>query len=755
MQLDSSFQFDPIFDSTMLVVAIALVLLALLMLLPTFRAVNTGQQRTLLFLRTAVIVLFLIALLRPARITNHSQPEPGTLIVLLDQSRSMQVSDIADGKSRWDAVRETIARCLPELETLREDFEVKVYAFDHQAELVTWQDGQLELCESPDGDQSDIGSVLSETVRREFGQRVMGVVLLSDGAARVYAPRVELRQAARELARLGCPLFTVTYGQPREGSQARDIAVERFPDHYTVFLKNEIELHGSLRVQGFTNKEIPVELVLTDESGQEKNIATHMIQANEDGQLVDIRFPFLAGEPGRFRLTARAAHQPGELVVQNNELTCYVTVREGGLKVLYLYGNLVGEQRRLRQSIDESADMQLHGVWVDHGRRDHWQINSDLFDRDSDYDVTIFESVHANALNSDYLERLAADIDQGMGFLMIGGSYSFGAGNYQSTPFAQVLPVRMNRFERQDLDGPIVGDLHQPGPLKMFPTIPHFVTRLASSGENRQVWDRLPALDGANRFAIKSRAEVLAESANGDHLLISGNYGSGRVLAFGGDSTWKWWSHGFRDQHKRFWRQAILWLGHREESGRDDVWIRLSGRRHQPASLVEFSVGATNSGSDPIVGASFQATLIHPDGGREALQLSDKKDIYSGRWKAGYQPGQYTIEVIATSGTRELGSAHESFEVFDHDIELQDPAANPTLMASLAEMTLPAGGRNLAPEELPALIRVLGETTMKLEVAVQTTWKFGDTARDTWPFFLVVVSLLTGEWYLRKKWGLV
>ena len=110
MQLDSSFQFDPIFDSTMLVVAIALVLLALLMLLPTFRAVNTGQQRTLLFLRTAVIVLFLIALLRPARITNHSQPEPGTLIVLLDQSRSMQVSDIADGKSRWDAVRETIAR---------------------------------------------------------------------------------------------------------------------------------------------------------------------------------------------------------------------------------------------------------------------------------------------------------------------------------------------------------------------------------------------------------------------------------------------------------------------------------------------------------------------------------------------------------------------------------------------------------------------------------------------------------------------
>jgi hypothetical protein len=26
---------------------------------------------------------------------------------------------------------------------------------------------------------------------------------------------------------------------------------------------------------------------------------------------------------------------------------------------------------------------------------------------------------------------------------------------------------------------------------------------------------------------------------------------------------------------------------------------------------------------------------------------------------------------------------------------------------------------------------------------------------DTWPFFLALVALLSGEWLLRKKWGLV
>jgi hypothetical protein len=99
----------------------------------------------------------------------------------------------------------------------------------------------------------------------------------------------------------------------------------------------------------------------------------------------------------------------------------------------------------------------------------------------------------------------------------------------------------------------------------------------------------------------------------------------------------------------------------------------------------------------------------------------------------------------------ELGKAEARFLVPMQDVELDRPAAEPTLMAQLAEMTKPAGGAALAAEELPDLLKRLAAKPPELKeevIAKVTYW-------DTWPFFLIFVGLLGGEWYLRKRWGLV
>jgi N6-adenosine-specific RNA methylase IME4 len=86
--------------------------------------------------------------------------------------------------------------------------------------------------------------------------------------------------------------------------------------------------------------------------------------------------------------------------------------------------------------------------------------------------------------------------------------------------------------------------------------------------------------------------------------------------------------------------------------------------------------------------------------------------------------------------------------VFPQDLELDNAAADSATMESLAATT---GGKSLAPEELPELIRTLAADTQNLEVQRETK----ETFWDTWPFFLIVVALLSVEWYLRKRWGLV
>ena len=95
-----------------------------------------------------------------------------------------------------------------------------------------------------------------------------------------------------------------------------------------------------------------------------------------------------------------------------------------------------------------------------------------------------------------------------------------------------------------------------------------------------------------------------------------------------------------------------------------------------------------------------------------------------------------------------LGTAGARFTVFPQDLELDNASADASAMESLAAMT---GGESLAPEQLSSLIERLARQTQQLEIQQETKKTFW----DKWPFFLALVGLLSVEWYLRKRWGLV
>ena len=183
---------------------------------------------------------------------------------------------------------------------------------------------------------------------------------------------------------------------------------------------------------------------------------------------------------------------------------------------------------------------------------------------------------------------MAAAVERGAGLIMVGGFHSFGPGGYAATPLANVLPVEMNRLERQNFGEAIRAELHLPEDSKpvMRPTRigqAHSIMQLAPPADNKHAWEELPALDGANRLDhVKRGATVLAETADGHPLLIARDYGRGRVLAFGGDSTWRWALGGYEAAHKRFWRQVVLWLARKDQSTDNSVWVNLDERRFSP-----------------------------------------------------------------------------------------------------------------------------------------------------------------------------
>lgn len=742
----------PIADSYLLVAAVAGALLALLALGPAKGRLSARRRAVLAGIRLLAVVAVILAMLRPTLVYTETKKQAATLVVLADQSRSMSVPDEIDGKTRFEAMRQALRDAQSALREVVKDFEVKAYSFDAEAHAAEVADGQVQLAEAPEGQQTAIGAVLEDVLRIEAEKRLLGVILLSDGAQRTYPPRDLLPQtAASRLKYLGYPLYTFRFGQARGLGQARDVAVKELVAAERVFVKNELSVTGQVRADGYVNREIPIRLLFETSPGKMQPVAQQLARVKADGELIPIRFTYFPQVPGEYKLTLEVAEQPGELVTTNNSMSTFVNVLKGGLKVLYLEGTLRAEQGFLRRALDSSPDIKVDYLRLDAQKPETRPDNLAEQFQPGKYDVYLFGDLDSVAFEAAELGDVARAVNQGAGLIMLGGFHSFGPGGYSKTALADVLPVRMSDMERQTFGDAPASDLHWPGPLKMRPTqvgAVHFALRLAGDAqESLRLWAQLPPLDGANRLREKAGALVLAEAAKNQPLLISHNYGAGRVMAFAADSTWRWWMHGFADAHKRFWRQVVLWLARKDEALEGNVWIKLDQRRVSPNQRVRFSLGAQSAMGEPVKDASYQGELVLPDGSRRPLDLV-QGDPVTGSVRDTRAPGDYTIRVSATRQNQALGSTQSRFVVVEEDLELDNATADATVLDSLAAMT---GGQSLAPEELPRLIRRLGQETQYLEVQTETK----ATYWDTWTFFLSVVGLLGVEWYLRKRWSLV
>lgn len=749
--------FQPVGDSYLLVVVAALTLLALLLLVrPGGDRLRRRRWMVLTAIRAGVILLVVLAMLRPTLVYTEKKKQSATLIVLADQSRSMSVADAFGNKSRWEALEDALKAARPALRTLAEDFELKAYTFDVKPHAATFDDGRIVLPELPEGKQTAIGSVLEDVLRFEAGKRLLGVILLSDGAQRAYAPRdLPPQTAAARLKQDGYPLFCFVLGQSRGLGQVQDVAVTELLANQSVFVKNQLNVGGQIRLDGYRGKEVPVRLLFETSPGKMEVVGGRMLEVKADSQLVPIQLSYAPQVQGEFKLTLEVVDQPGELVTTNNRLSTFVNVLGGGLSVLYLEGAFRPDSKFLRRALDASADINVDYVRID--ARHSETRPGDMAERfqPGKYDVYILGDLDMKAFRGEELQDLADAVDRGAGLIMLGGFHSFAPGGYATTPLADVLPITMDRFERQEFGKKIREDVHLPGPLQMRPTdlgLRHFALMLAGSrAENEALWSKFPPLEGANRFRraqLAPGALVLAAAGRANPLLVAHTYGNGRVMAFAGDSTWRWWMRGYESAHKRFWRQMVLWLARKDQSIDGNVWVRPAKRRYAPSSRVEVTMGAQSATGEPIADARFDASVVLPDGSRRPLQLTRHEDQMIGSFRETEMAGDYAIEVTATGGEEMLGSARARFLVFEQDLELDNAAADAASMESLAAMT---GGETLAPEQLSELIERLAEQTEHLEVLRETKKTFW----DTWPFFLGLVALLGVEWYLRKRWGLV
>lgn len=748
--------------------AVALLVVLALLVGPAGKRLPRRRRITLLVLRAGTALLLLFAMWRPTLVAVETRKLPGSLVVMLDSSRSMQIADSLGNQSRWDAVKSVLDSAKDQLAELAESWDLKFYQFDETSKTVKLVDGLAELPEQADGPQTAIGSALEDVLDREAQQRIVAVLLLSDGAQRAFAPRdVPPQTVVRRLAIDEIPLYTFTFGQPALGLQS-DLRVDELLVNDTVFAETPITVRAVLGADGYANQTFKAQLLWETAEGEMEVVDTREMLIKSDQRKIPLTLSYTPLVPGEYKVSVQIASPDGELVTSNNMQSTFVSVLKGGVNVLYLVGaTRIGggpsiEPRFVRGALAAHADINVRYDLLNY-RKQRLDIRAAL--AEGKYDVFLLGDVDVSALNSASWEQIVEAVDNGAGLAMLGGFHSFGPGGFRGSPLAPLLPVRMGRAERQNFGEPPRQDMHVAGPLRMAPVqignAIHPILQLTDAAKIED-WSKIPPLDGANRFErnqIMPTGQILAETSgtNRRPLLVSGAWGAGRTLAFAADSTWRWPMEGFADAHHRFWRQLVMWLARKDDTDGQAVWVRLDGRRYQRGSNVDFSFGAFDDKREPLTTATFNVQVAGPpsnglDGTTVSIRPSRRGEHSVANFAETAMPGDYRVTVAATDdGGQLIGTAQARFTVPDRDMELDQPAAEPTLLASLANLTGDAGGQGLAPEELPDLLEQLLSRTTEFEEEIrqqQTLW-------DTWPVFLTLVGLLGSEWYLRKRWGMV
>jgi uncharacterized membrane protein len=710
-------------------------------------ATGGGWRWVALALRLLALLLCLVAALRPSVILKEKKRQASSIVLLFDTSSSMMFSDEVRGQARWDIEKEIIKQVKEFSKTLGPDLDARFYGFD--SKVTEPKESELTSLEKPKGRETALGSAILEVQKRQesTSRRISRLVIVSDFTSNNGPDPLEV---ARKLKGQGVPVVTVGLGTENAGAAHKDIALRDINTSATGFVKNKLAVSGTMVVRGFANQQIDVELYV---EGQATPVAKTRVKVPDGVDVIPIPgLTYIPQTAGEKRITIKAAPRDGEFVVTNNEISSFVTVLSGGLNVLFLQGpNFTWDYRYLSRAIGAAQELLLDGVVIRRpAQGDKGEIEDTEF-APTKYNVYILSDLPADYLTPKQHTLLVEAVKKGAGFIMLGGRSSFGPGGWADTPVADILPAEIH---------PGDGQYEPEGGIKLQPTnlgLESFILQIgANRAETARLWESMPPILGTNRFGeLKGLAAVLATSPAPDPepLMMSMEVGQGRVIAYGGD-TWVWarTSEEGRNAHRKFWRQSIFWLSHKEDDGDNHVKLTLDRRRVGVGEKLELTATARDAKGAPIPNVEYEAKIDRegPTPVTEPVKLYSQLDESRATKYAVEnlgQPANYTASVIARRDGKEVGHDTARFLVYQDDRELENPSADLKLAREIAELT---GGEAVAPEKLGAHLKGIDRSayTEYLSPKEYKVW-------DNFPFLLIFAALLTLEWWLRKRHGWV
>ena len=823
------------------------------------RLISARAAQWLLALRVVVLgLLWLVIALRPLYGRQYSEDVPGRVLVALDRSDSMGVTD----PQRTPLEKLELARALHFTTDLCDDGQLDAWIAEYRAgrvpsfrnsdgtedtahrrihdhvmqridqlprrqiaEQVLSPDGlrllqairskhavemtgftqeigdlpndpaklrdALAAAPKPGANFTDLGLPLNRALERSGPNQAqyLGVVVLTDGQHNWGGSPVG---KTLELGVLGLPVYPIAIGAKEPPT---DIAVSAVKANSTVFKNTDASVEARVHVNHVPAGKVRVTLNWPEVPGQpRKPPLVETIDHDGTSHAYTVRFQARMEDVGTHALVIKAEQDPNaplrvqDQFPENNAREVRVNVAPDKAKVLLIDGEARWEYHYLATALARDPTMDVQSVVFEQPRVGapeavvkRLNLPAQKLPADPDalmaYDCIILGDVTPEQLPPAERERLERYVGERGGTLVILAGKRSMPLEYSKTeprdpaktdPLAALLPIREPRVVAPVKGFPVTltEEGRQTAFLKMesdpaaslerWAALPHHYWAVVGKAKEGAVPlafynDGTPARDEA--------AQRERERANS--LVVRQNYGFGRVVYVGIDSTWRWRYKTGDLYHHRFWGQVIRWAATDRPLVTGNDYVRFGTREAAFRSdqevdlLVRLGDGVQKLTPEALAGARL--IRVGKDGKPDEqvalvpLKLNPANPRELNGQVRDLPPGDYAVELAIDAIDDKLNGPdgkklRAKFQVTPPDsAEMVELGTNWPLLEELAAKT---NGKVFAASEASALIDLLSSQSAKRTYGIeQKLWQ-------SWWTLAILLGLLTIEWAGRKLAGL-
>ena len=747
-------------------------------------AIGRTKGQWLTGLRLLALVALVWMLLQPVFSRKVDRKLEQEVVVVLDESASMNLVDPGETFTRYDIAAEAINKS-----GLFEELQGKVRVRLMRAARKAL--GQEEEAAEGWDQATDLANAMTTVLEQVPPDNLAGLVMMTDG--RHNRPgRVE--DVARRFGILDAPIGVVGIGSEESPRDAAILEV-RSPD--AIYLGDRLRVAAVVKFDGYRGRRAKVVLKKGEEIIQEK-----IIPIPQDHHREEVRFNDVPEVDGINAYSVELENLGEEYFDQNNRWQFETAITDARTNVLIVDSHPRWEFRYLR-NLFYGRDKSIHLQYVllepdtilgqtvspvpasaarkfGDAQATELPISEEEWRK---FDVIIIGDVPSESIDENTWDIIRGCVTERAAFLVaIAGPRHMPHG-IESETARDLLPINYTPGSRT-----FFGSKEKPFRLVLTAQgRNHPVTAQSDSRlENERLWGEFP--DFRWRLpveGVKEGADVLVVASSQDSegtavsdlddlssalsrlaqrkdreaknaILVSQQVGNGKVAMMLTDRTWRL-REGVGDiYHHRLWGQLVRWgAGPNLRSGTSSVRLGTDNLSYTGDDRIQITARLLDIEKNPVRDESLKAEVWRDGEKLTTIQMSyleGSPGLHGAQAGPFSGSGDYQIKLVGKKAAELLeadgeGGVSTAFRVVGamSPVELSETTLNRPLLDTLADLS---GGRVVAPEDAQQLagLFLTGEETRE-ELRETRLW-------DHWILLALFCALLTSEWGVRRGSGL-